>query len=96
MLITSAVIANLYTRYCDYEENECREDAEAKFTIFPVFGFFIMVIWVSSIREICDCTHTELLLHMSKQLGGKSFSFLHGKIVCLYMGTLKTYGYAKL
>ena len=45
----SALIANLYTRYCDREENECQEDVEAKFIIFPVFGFIIMAIWVSSI-----------------------------------------------
>ena len=49
-LITSALIANLYTRYCDaLEDNnnvECDEDDD-KFALFPVFGFFIMVAWVS-------------------------------------------------
>jgi len=51
MLITSSLIANLYTRYCDnLEDNglECDEDrGDTKFTIFPVFGFFILVVWVS-------------------------------------------------
>ena len=48
-LITSALIANLYTRYCDDREDtpfECDEDDD-KFALFPVFGFFIMVAWVS-------------------------------------------------
>ena len=48
-LITSALIANLYTRYCDAQEDndlECDEDDD-KFALFPVFGFFIMVAWVS-------------------------------------------------
>ena len=59
MLITSALIANLYTRYCDREENECRGDVEAKFTIFVVFGFIILVIWVSIVqaRFVITCTH---------------------------------------
>ena len=56
MLITSALIANLYTRYC--EENKCREDVEAKFIIFPVVGFIILAIWVSSVSQIYDHTHT--------------------------------------
>lgn len=48
-LITSSLIANLYTRYCDDKDgtnDECDDD-DRKFTIFPVFGFFIMVSWVS-------------------------------------------------
>ena len=48
-LITSSLIANLYTRYCDNLDElggECDEDDD-KFSIFPVFGFFIMVAWVS-------------------------------------------------
>ncbi|XP_065908590.1 uncharacterized protein [Dysidea avara] len=43
MLITSALIANLYTRYCD-DATEC-QGYERKFIIFPVFGFFLMVAW---------------------------------------------------
>jgi len=51
-LITSALIANLYTRYCNDKEDkgsECDEDDE-KFIAFPVFGFFIMVTWVSDVN----------------------------------------------
>jgi len=64
MLITSALIANLYTRYCDRQEDrgsECDDDVDAKFTVFPVFGFFILVVWVSDIAigQICDL-HTKL------------------------------------
>ena len=54
MLITSALIANLYTRYCDRQEDnggECDDDVDGKFTIFPVLGFAILVVWVSSTIE---------------------------------------------
>lgn len=47
-LITSAMIANLYDRYCD--DNDCDDD-ESKFTVFPVLGFIIMVTWVSSVSQ---------------------------------------------
>ena len=43
------MIANLYTRYCDAKDDrgdECTEDDD-KFSVFPTFGFFIMVAWVS-------------------------------------------------
>lgn len=53
-LITSALIANLYTRYCDNQEDmnsECDEDDD-KFALFPVFGFFIMIAWVSAFISI--------------------------------------------
>jgi len=84
MLITSALIANLYTRYCDRETNECREDVEAKFIIFPVFGFIIMAIWVSSINQICDHTLTELLLRIwASNLKEKALVFYMVKIIHL-------------
>ena len=58
-LITSALIANLYTRYCDAQEDpnsECDEDDD-KFALFPVFGFFIMVAWVSALHRFhFNCT----------------------------------------
>jgi len=49
---TSTVIANLCTRYCDNEEDigsECDDDVDGKFVVFPVFGFVIMIVWVSII-----------------------------------------------
>jgi len=62
MLITSALIANLYTRYChsddldedldyynDYDPVTCNEKGYDKFSIFPIFGFIIMIDWVSNI-----------------------------------------------
>ena len=57
MLITSALTANLYTRYCDtldeynsnyyYDAVTCKEKDYDKFIIIPVFGFIIMADWVS-------------------------------------------------
>ena len=49
-LITSALIANLYNRYCD--DGDCDAD-ESKFTVFPVLGFIIMITWVSSYVLAC-------------------------------------------
>ena len=46
------MIANLYTRYCNRKDDngdECSEDDD-KFTVLPVFGFFIMVAWVSDVN----------------------------------------------
>ena len=47
MLVTSALLANLYTRYCDDIEpfSECGDD-ERNFLILPVFGFLTMIGWV--------------------------------------------------
>ena len=53
MLITSAMIANLYTRHCDRKEDnnsECDGDVDGKFVVFPVFGFMILIVWVSIVR----------------------------------------------
>jgi len=70
MLITSAVIANLYTRYCDdLDDNgsECEDDVDGKFVVFPVFGFVIMVVWVSIIDHFyeCDALQTQPTLNDS-------------------------------
>jgi len=59
MLITSALITNLYTRYCDtpmaeynsnyyYDPVTCKEKGYDKFSIIPVFGFIVMADWVST------------------------------------------------
>ena len=59
-LITSSMIANLYTRYCDDKDDrgdECTEDDD-KFSVFPTFGFFIMVAWVS----VSCITNTQSLM----------------------------------
>ena len=48
-LITSALLADLYERYCDNIEDgggECSDDDE-KFIVIPVFGFVCMGAWVS-------------------------------------------------
>ncbi|XP_065905153.1 uncharacterized protein [Dysidea avara] len=46
LLVTSALLANLYTRYCDEidEFSKCEED-ERRFLVIPVFGFLTMVGW---------------------------------------------------
>jgi len=53
-LITSAMIANLLARYCSDKEDqtntECTDD-ENKFSLFPVLGFFIMIMWVSFVSQ---------------------------------------------
>ena len=49
-LITSALLADLYERYCDDIEDrlggECSDNDE-KFIVIPVFGFVCMGAWVS-------------------------------------------------
>ena len=47
-LITSALLANLYSRYCDEDDtgNDCG-DTEEKFIVLPVFGYICMAAWVS-------------------------------------------------
>jgi len=65
MLITSAMIANLYTRYCD-DATEC-QGYEHKFIMFPVFGFFLMVAWVSDMNVygcLYTCSHTQTHTHI--------------------------------
>ena len=49
-LITSSLMSDLYTRYCDDKADDCTEDDD-KFSVLPTFGFFIMVAWVS----VADC-----------------------------------------
>jgi len=47
-LITSALLADLYSRYCDEDETGIKcEDDEKKFIVLPVFGFICMSAWVS-------------------------------------------------
>ena len=48
-LITSALLANLYSRFCDNREDggeDCNENDE-RFILLPVFGFVCMCAWVS-------------------------------------------------
>ena len=49
-LITSALLANLYERYCDRRledvGSECGDNDE-KFVVLPIFGFVCMGAWVS-------------------------------------------------
>ena len=48
-LITSAMLADLYERYCDRLEDNKLEcgDTEEKFVVLPIFGFVCMGAWVS-------------------------------------------------
>ena len=49
-LITSALLANLYSRFCDEREEVEREDCnenDQRFILLPVFGFICMCAWVS-------------------------------------------------
>ena len=52
-LITSALIANLFNRYCD--NGDCDDD-EDKFAVFPVLGFIIMITWVSMCMQSGNVT----------------------------------------
>ena len=55
LLVTSSLMVELYIKHCDglknghsyYDGSQCGE-AEAHFLILPVFGFFTMVVWVST------------------------------------------------
>ena len=52
LLVTSALLTNLYNKYCDYdywpyeEVIECGDD-EKRFLILPIFGFLTMAGWVN-------------------------------------------------
>ena len=48
-LITSAMLADLYERYCDRLEDSNLEcgDTDEKFVVLPIFGFVCMGAWVS-------------------------------------------------
>ena len=48
-LISAALLANLYTRYCDDlpRDADC-SDTDEKFILLPVMGFLTMAGWVSS------------------------------------------------
>ena len=46
-LISAALLANLYTRYCDDLPGDC-DDTDEKFILLPVMGFLAMAAWVSS------------------------------------------------
>ena len=48
-LISAALLANLYVRYCDKVEDqggEC-DGTDEKFILLPVMGFLAMAAWVS-------------------------------------------------
>ena len=45
LLVTSALLANLYKRYCNEEYEECTDD-EKNFLVLPLFGFLTMMGWV--------------------------------------------------
>ncbi|XP_065895199.1 uncharacterized protein [Dysidea avara] len=44
-LISAALLANLYTRYCDNLSRHCR-DTEEKFLLLPIMGFLTMAAWI--------------------------------------------------
>ena len=46
-LISAALLANLYTRYCDDLPGDC-DDTDEKFILLPIMGFLTMAAWVSS------------------------------------------------
>ena len=52
LLVTSALLANLYNKYCDYgdywsyEVIKCGDD-EKHFLVLPIFAFLTMAGWVS-------------------------------------------------
>jgi len=46
-LISSALLADLYNKYCSDEDNSDCEKREKKFIILPLLGFVCMSAWVS-------------------------------------------------
>ncbi|XP_065896346.1 uncharacterized protein [Dysidea avara] len=44
LLVTSALLANLYTSFCDEESEECGDD-ERNFLVLPLFGFLTLIGW---------------------------------------------------
>ena len=48
-VISAALLANLYVRYCDDQDSrgdDC-DGTEERFILLPVMGFLAMVAWVS-------------------------------------------------
>ena len=61
-LITGALLADLYDRYCDdiQASNDQCNDIDKKFILMPTTAFFCMTAWVSSYMSVCVC-HTHVL-----------------------------------
>jgi len=53
-LISAALLANLYVRYCD--ELDC-DSTDEKFILLPVMGFLAMAAWVSVLTNLIISWH---------------------------------------
>ena len=52
LLVTSSLLADLYSKYCDQEFVECGYD-ERHFLTIPLFGFLTMIGWVRQSVHMC-------------------------------------------
>ena len=69
-LITGALLADLYDRYCDdlqASNNQCN-DIDKKFILMPTTAFFCMTSWVSShMINVCMSYVCPLLYRFFRQ-----------------------------